>query len=116
MSTERTEILKELKGIFGNIDASMLVTSPNFSAIIALRNGLIERDFTREEANMIIAKVKITIPMDIFDDAEDKELIFEIVDLLADMITEMWALFKPELDSFDLFVQMVDGANLEITD
>lgn len=115
MSTGRTGILTHLNESFAGMAEQDISKFPTFLVIVAMRNALMERGFTDEEASKIVSKMKIELPMDLFDDEDDERITYEIVDSMVKMISGFHLLLMTELDSFDLFLNMIDGANLELT-
>lgn len=120
MATERTELLGQLNDMFINLAKTDASKFPSFLVTVAMRNALEEYNlgmtFSKDEASQIVSRMKIELPMDLFDDEDDKRIIFEIVDSMAKMIGGLYLVLMPEMDSFDLFLNMVSGANLEIRD
>ena len=109
---QRGDLLHQMLEIFSGVDITKMEKNPNFVAIVALRNMLVEHDFTRVEANEIVSHVEIKLPADMFENAEHENLVFVILQRIADLIAAQYKVIMPELDSFALFVNMIDGAEL----
>ena len=117
MATSRTRFLNQLLDVFSNIDGKTMKELPMVQATLYLRNELVTRKgFEYEQANQIVSKMEIKLPRDMFDDGEDKAIVLAILDRMADMIGGFWKIMEPELGSFDLFVNMIEGANLVVED
>ena len=117
MATERTIFLDQLLDVFAGLDADAMKKLPVIQATIYLRNELVTRKkFTYEQANQIVSNVSIKLPTNMFADGDDKARVIAILDRMADMIGDFWGIMEPELGSFDLFLNMVGSANLEIED
>ncbi len=115
MSTHRTGMLNHLNNTFGELAEQDISKFPTFLVIVAMRNALMERNFTNDEASQIVSKMKIELPTDLFEDEDDERITYEIVDSMVKMIAGFHLILMTELDSFDLFLNMIDGANLELT-
>ncbi len=114
MSTHRTSMLEQLNDVFGAINPDTLIDSPTIVATLAMRDALVLQGLTWGDASVIVSKMTIKLPTDLFDDEDDKRITFEIIDNMAKMIGGLHKTLIPQLGSFDLFVNMVAGANLEI--
>ena len=115
MATKRTRFLKQLLDVFSDIDGNTMKELPTIRATLYMRNELVTRKgFEYEQANQIVSKTEIKLPRNMFDDTEDTAAVLAILDRMADMIGDFWKIMGPELGSFDLFVNMIEGANLVI--
>ena len=115
MSTHRTSMLNQLNDMFTGMADLDISTLPTTLVIVAMRNALVERNFTNDEACQIVSKMKIELPVDLFDDEDDKRITYELVDSMVKMIAGFHLVLMTELNSFDLFLNMIDGANLELS-
>ena len=120
MATSRTQLLEQMNDMFIEVAKADVSTFPSLLVTVAMRNALMDYNhgftFTKEEADQIVSRMKIELPMDLFEDEDDKRLIFEIIDSMVEMIAGLYVVIMREIESFDLFLNMIDGANLEIKD
>ena len=115
MFNTRIDMMRQLMAMFEGIDADAIAKTPVFLARIHIRDRLLDSGlFGMDHANELVAILDIELDDDLFDDNEEMTVAFELLDRFADMIVEAFKAMTTQIDSWPLFIKMMEGANLHI--
>ena len=104
------ELLETMKG-FNTHDVT---TFPAYKARVHLRNKLIKLGLDVDLANRATAALDVAVPVE-FNEREDlMNLIFAITDEMAILITKFHSAAMKDFGSDEIFLKLLDGANLKI--
>ena len=107
--------LTQLEVIVDSIEGADFINTPVIQSLIVLRNELMELGFDKLAADSLVSVATISLPLDIFDDKDDKETVLRIIKKMAKAIHGMREAIKPEIESWDLFLNMCKDIKIEIS-
>lgn len=113
MLNSRADIMRQLLEMFNGFDADSIKNKPGFKARIHIRDRLIPY-FSIDKANELVAALEIDLDDDILDDEDERVLAYQLFDAMAYMLIEAHKAIKTEIDSWPLFLKMMEGANLQL--
>lgn len=117
MFNERLNLMRRMLQMFESTKEIEIADLPAFKLRMALRDNLVHNGgFPVSRANEVAAAIDINVPMDILDDEEEAALMFKIVDSLSDFIIRTEKAVSKEFNSWALFLRLLDGANIHLTE
>ena len=108
------EIVKQLTEQFKALNEQDFAGTPAFKVMLRIRDQLIKLGFDEDLANRAVASIDVTIPVE-FDD-ESMKAVIDLADEMARLAANVRAaVFRTFGESDDLFIKMLDGAEIKFT-
>ena len=108
-----TDLRDQLAEVNNTVDFTQI---PYFAVAVRLRDQLMERGFEKEMAEDVIASMDINVDPAFCDTDEKRELLDDVVDTMAEMIYKSYEAYKTEFSRWGVFIKMIEGANITLTE